>query len=649
LGTPTGTQATHTAVDGDTVIMPTCTNLTPVSTTGNTWGDGASTSGPGLQRLVINAGITLMGQDTPGGNVNCLTPIACSVPSPIGNNQTVIIHNNASGAGIDPFVLIQIADSVTAPWRICCFTIRANQQNGPLAHGLINIGNSGSHAGRIDHMEIDTDQWSAPGTLGDDGTANCDNLRRWEGMALGGDTYMVADHNLYRTCRRRMVFGTGTTFADFAQTFSHANKSWSTGESLGMPGFPANDYQPPGDATSCGGTTGLGCQGGIVIEDNTVVQLATNTGSNAIGCEQGARCISRFNNLQCCIGQHGLEQDNTQGNRQHEAYGNTLTLPTTNRQGATNAVAFSNRAGIAIYFENSVTNSSLYVFNPADGVVGIDDTRYNGSTAAGNEWFNPWGPCNGSSSFTTSNGTATTLKNGGVNSAWDYIVGFPGTNTGPKPCMNQVGRGQGNLIAYTGNAPTGCPNCTSAVWPNEALIGSFYFANNFNGSIDPSGAYGSNGGTLGSPIQIVQNVDYFTGIVGGGAGTGATGVGVGLLSAIPATCTVSTSQDGQNAGVGYWATDKGNWNTSGKTLPDGTTQGVLYKCFTTATKPGQPLGYSCISASPNWWCVWYEPFTYPHPLVTAQIAPVAPQPKVFMGGRLIQRPVTEFVRKIGRQ
>jgi len=64
---------------------------------------------------------------------------------------------------------------------------------------------------------------------------------------------------------------------------------------------------------------------------------------------------------------------------------------------------------------------------------------------------------------------------------------------------------------------------------------------------------------------------------------GRVGVGAGPISARPASCT---------AGVAYWATDEGEWN-SRQPGPDG----QLYKC--TAT---------------NTWTLCYRPYPYPHPL-----------------------------------
>ena len=63
---------------------------------------------------------------------------------------------------------------------------------------------------------------------------------------------------------------------------------------------------------------------------------------------------------------------------------------------------------------------------------------------------------------------------------------------------------------------------------------------------------------------------------------GSTGIGVGTLANIPGTCTTN---------VGYWATDQGTWNTTGD-------DGVFYRCTSTDT-----------------WTSYYEPLTYPHPLI----------------------------------
>lgn len=65
---------------------------------------------------------------------------------------------------------------------------------------------------------------------------------------------------------------------------------------------------------------------------------------------------------------------------------------------------------------------------------------------------------------------------------------------------------------------------------------------------------------------------------------GTSGVGVGLLSARPSTCTI---------GVGYWGTD----------------QSILYRCTATDT-----------------WTSYYTPFTYPHPLRGEEAPPSDPWP-----------------------
>ncbi len=81
-------------------------------------------------------------------------------------------------------------------------------------------------------------------------------------------------------------------------------------------------------------------------------------------------------------------------------------------------------------------------------------------------------------------------------------------------------------------------------------------------------------------LQIRNNRDYYQ---FSASFNGTSGVGRGTLAARPSTCTT---------GVGYWATDQGEWN-SNSAGPDG----QLYKC--TAT---------------NTWSLYYIPYPYPHPL-----------------------------------
>lgn len=133
------------------------------------------------------------------------------------------------------------------------------------------------------------------------------------------------------------------------------------------------------------------------------------------------------------------------------------------------------------------------------------------------------------------------------------------------PCRDQVGTG-GDVSLWTAlNEHPAQTKTPAYAWSNTA---------NFL-------VYGA-----ASANVIVANRDFFNGTAGF---DGTAGVGVGLLAARPETCT---------AGVAYWATDQGTWNTKA-----GEDQGVLYKCTSTDT-----------------WEVYYTPYTYPHPLRTEEDA-----------------------------
>jgi hypothetical protein len=114
---------------------------------------------------------------------------------------------------------------------------------------------------------------------------------------------------------------------------------------------------------------------------------------------------------------------------------------------------------------------------------------------------------------------------------------------------------------------------------------SYYFLNTFNGN---SQRVNESGDCCSAITENQHFWNYTTSF------NGSAGIGAGLLSARPTSCTV---------GVGYWATDQGEWN-SNQPGPDG----QLYKC-----------------SSPNTWTLHYRPYTYPHPLRTGA-APAPPPP-----------------------
>jgi hypothetical protein len=143
-------------------------------------------------------------------------------------------------------------------------------------------------------------------------------------------------------------------------------------------------------------------------------------------------------------------------------------------------------------------------------------------------------------------------------------------------CRDQIGRSR-DATQWTVGLPYNQPLTPAYIWNNTTSYGGQQIAIDLH---NPS-----------TPNHIVANRDYYA---HNAMFDGTSGVGSGTLAARPSTCMT---------GVGYWATDQGNWNATGPS-------GVLFKC--TAT---------------NTWTLAYTPYTYPHPLIGNSMAATLSAPQ----------------------
>jgi hypothetical protein len=134
------------------------------------------------------------------------------------------------------------------------------------------------------------------------------------------------------------------------------------------------------------------------------------------------------------------------------------------------------------------------------------------------------------------------------------------------PCRDQIGRGNDTQLW----------NYSSPGAYTQPLIPAYVFNNrrHDNNALAPMNVAGNSSQHIKANRDFYNQTDSFN---------GTSGVGRGTLASRPSTCTT---------GVGYWATDQGDWNKSGSGG-----QGVLYKCVST-----------------NTWEAYYTPYEYPHPL-----------------------------------
>ena len=534
-------KAVAQATNGDTVVIPSCPSTTPGGS--NTW----------TTNLTITVGITLQGQG-------------------IGN--TVLIDNVPKGnntcRGAAPILSFALTGSTN--FRITALTVQGDAPDTYVCvPGHINVSGNGT-ASRIDHISIVNQQTT--------------------GIRLGGCIYGVIDHNTINATQfsnSSLGFHQGVVILQGTcggESPDYGDYNWSIASHFGTVNFmflENNIFVDP-QAVGAGAIDGL--QGERVVFRYNTASFAASHGTESGGRWRGMRAFELYNNTFTAIQPDqfagfyirsgtGMVWNNTFNDSGSYTYG--TFLPVANDRDADAFPPWGPPAGSGNpgtcdgqgpYDNNSGTiyvNSKATSNGPQNGSIGVantlTDTTQKWTT---NQWATGyslvdvtqgWGAIimsNTSNSVTIIASAYSQARNIYTGDSYEILYAYP--------CLDQVGRGVGSPLS---NAATPTPYA----WPTETQEPVYQWLNTHNGSSYVNITGGSN--SPGGYPHIQPNRDFYDYTT---SFTGASGVGSGLLSARPSTCTPS---------VAYWATDT---NT-------------LYQC-----------------SAPNAWTVYYTPYTYPHPL-----------------------------------
>lgn len=246
--------------------------------------------------------------------------------------------------------------------------------------------------------------------------------------------------------------------------------------------------------------------------------------------------------------------------------------------------ALGGQGGTWLVWGNTLASASVSVF-------WAGETMRNTTAASETAPPTSWGYC------------GTAVANNGVGSPWD---GNENTSTG-YPCLDGLGRGQtvdalnGQNFPNAGLASTGSPG-----WPHQYLEPIYLFMN----KLPPGLGY-----EVYMQDRVTQNNrDYYFDCGSynsscSGGFTGAAGTGYGSVP--PTDPSAYTGAPDCTAGPG------GTYGQS----PTGS-YGVAY--FDTAANNKRGELYVCTST--NTWTPVYEPYIYPHPLVTENASSNTPDP-----------------------
>jgi len=564
---------THTAVSGDTIIIPSgsCT-----------W----------TSTLTISAGIDLTGSGTPNSGTSTFGA---------GTPSTTILDNAGSS---NPMIKVVSGVSYGQTLKIELMNIYPYTPTTQLWSPISLLGSctsSGCPQVRIDNINF------GPNWLGT--SAGTANPTSW--LVRVDNFFGVMDHNTISSTP------TGTAGLSILANVSHSSY-------LGVGQYGDNSWTQPDS---------FGTANAMYFENNALSQEAEDCDTAPAGDSSGpggCRVVVRYNHITegPAAYTHGTDSDERpRGGRQFEVYGNTIGCPNTSI-GCQSADAVM-RSGVLLAFSNTITSSNgawydslaeldvyrNYIGVPPwnwcdgqgpwdtnDGITYASGTisavsstsgltvTVNGSPGwSANQWVSsgspysivdtsvtgywcPGGGCGpgdtsvGAPGYEITGSTSNTLSASSYGGS-DYYNGPPKISVGDSfqivrapVCIDQPSRSGGTLLSGSTPSPTGAVNqaLDPAYQWNDITIGATF--------------YGQGKVVFGNTSKLQNNRDFY--YDQGSKFNGTVGTGEGLYSAIPSTCTPN---------VAYWATDK---NT-------------LYRCSAT-----------------NTWTAYYTPYTFPHPLAT---------------------------------